>query len=327
MNFYRLTASETGPGGLRMKNSPFIVSLIFLLISAGIRINAQSAEPIINPANLVTVAPNIYVIPDNFVPLVPNVGVVVGENATLVIDTGLGPRNGEIILAEVERLSDNELIYVVTTHYHPEHSLGMAGLGDRARLVIPSVQQDEMAGGEGIKNAFASRSEVTARLLEDVQYPQADILFDGEIVLNLGGLTARLIQPGVLHTRGDTLVLIEEERVLFSGDVLMKGLFPSPDGDRGSIQRWLDVLAEMEAMAPVAIIGAHGDIGDSTMITDWRELFLTLREDIRQLKEEGIPQGDAAEILNAEYTNSHPHWRSEPRRMNAAVRVGYRELP
>ena len=43
------------------------------------------------------VADGVFVIPDGRVPLVPNVGIVVGERAVLVVDTGMGPRNGETV--------------------------------------------------------------------------------------------------------------------------------------------------------------------------------------------------------------------------------------
>ena len=225
-----------------------------------------AADPIIQAGTTVQVSEHVWGIPDQYVPLVPNVGIVVGSTATLVVDTGLGPRNGEIVLQEVDRLSANDTLYVVSTHYHPEHSLGVAGLGAEALLVIPRIQQEEMANGAGIKNAFARRSDVTADLLRDVEYPKADILFEDELTLDLGGLTARVFHLGTLHTRGDALIFIEEDRVLFAGDVIMQGLFPSLDGNDGSIRRWQEVLDTLEALNPSAIIGAHGSFGDIAMI-------------------------------------------------------------
>ena len=73
----------------------------------------------------------------------PNVGIIVGSKATLVVDTGLGPRNGEAIVREMKKVSRNAEVYVVTTHYHPEHSLG-AGAFKGAKLVMTRMQQQDM---------------------------------------------------------------------------------------------------------------------------------------------------------------------------------------
>ena len=115
-----------------------------------------------------------------------------------------------------------------------------------------------MENGDAIKNAFARRSDVTADLLRDVDYPKADILFDGEIALDLGDLTAWVFYLGSLHTRGDTMICIGEEGVLFTGDVVMQGLFPSLDTNNGSIKRWMEVLDVLQALSPTVIVGAHG---------------------------------------------------------------------
>src|ERR1700685_3875762 len=61
----------------------------------------------------------------------PNVAIVVGTRATLVVDTGLGPRNGATIARVAASLSGrlpaNRRLYLTTTHFHPEHAAGDAG--------------------------------------------------------------------------------------------------------------------------------------------------------------------------------------------------------
>src|SRR5690349_16387139 len=72
-------------------------------------------DPLVRDNATVKVAPHTYVIPDGNVGLVPNVGIVVGSRATLVIDPGLGRRNGETVLKEVAKVSRNETLYIATT--------------------------------------------------------------------------------------------------------------------------------------------------------------------------------------------------------------------
>ncbi len=49
----------------------------------------------------------------------PNVGFVVGKDATLVVDTGLGPRNGATVAKVAKRLAPTNKLYLTTTHFHP----------------------------------------------------------------------------------------------------------------------------------------------------------------------------------------------------------------
>jgi hypothetical protein len=54
----------------------------------------------------------------------PNIGIVVGSQATLVIDTGLGTKNGQIVAEVAQRLSSRgQKLYLTTTHYHAEHAV------------------------------------------------------------------------------------------------------------------------------------------------------------------------------------------------------------
>src|SRR5262245_47516688 len=85
---------------------------------------AAPAAPLVRENATVKLTDHVWAIPDFNVGLVPNVGIVVGSAATLVVDTGLGPRNGQTIVAEMKKVAANRNVYVVLTHYHPEHSLG-----------------------------------------------------------------------------------------------------------------------------------------------------------------------------------------------------------
>ena len=87
---------------------------------------AQSAAPppMIKRDATMKVSDHVFVILDDNVGFVPNVGFVVGERATLIVDTGMGPDNGAIVLAEARKLSDNTEFYLTATHFHPEHDFG-----------------------------------------------------------------------------------------------------------------------------------------------------------------------------------------------------------
>ena len=75
----------------------------------------------------------------------PNIAIVVGSNATLVVDTGLGPANGATIARAVAKLAPgNRKLYLTTTHFHPEHASGEAGFPAGTILIRDAVQEKEM---------------------------------------------------------------------------------------------------------------------------------------------------------------------------------------
>jgi len=119
---------------------------------------APPPAPLVRENATVKLTDHVWAIPDFNVGLVPNVGIIVGSKATLVVDTGLGPRNGDTIVREMKKVSTNTEVYVVTTHYHPEHSLGAAAFKG-AKLLMTRLQQQDMTElGKQIQDAFAGRS-------------------------------------------------------------------------------------------------------------------------------------------------------------------------
>src|ERR1039458_10595038 len=75
----------------------------------------------------------------------PNIAIVVGNRATLVVDTGLGPRNGATIARVAAKLAPgNQKLFLTTTHFHPEHAGGKAGFPPGTILIRNTIQQREM---------------------------------------------------------------------------------------------------------------------------------------------------------------------------------------
>src|SRR5678816_1223310 len=90
----------------------------------------------------------------------PNIAIVVGSRATLVVDTGLGPRNGATIARVAAKLAPgNQKLFLTTTHFHPEHAGGDAGFPAGTILIRNAAQQREMElHGKEMIDLFAGRS-------------------------------------------------------------------------------------------------------------------------------------------------------------------------
>ena len=132
-----------------------------LFLAAALFILQQPATPLVKENATVKVSEHVYVIPDGNVGGVPNVGIVVGTNATLVIDTGLGPRNGQTVLREVEKVSKHSQIFIVGTHFHSEHILGESAFPASAKVIRARAQQQDIEQF-GVQPNFATRSPAMA---------------------------------------------------------------------------------------------------------------------------------------------------------------------
>lgn len=270
---------------------------------------APAADPLIKENTTVKISPHAYVIPDGGVGLVPNVGIIVGTKATLVVDTGMGPRNGQTIVREVAKVSKNADLYVVSTHYSPDHAGGEPGFPASAKVIRARAQQKDIDefGQEDMKS-FGARTPVTAELLKNAVYRRADELFDREKVLDLGGVHARIFWMANTHTRGETVTFIEEDRVLFSSNVTMQDRFLSLSSPYSSVRDWLTSLDQLDPLHPSKIVPAHGPLGDASMIKKDRAYLKDVQARVHTLKAQGKSSDEAAKMVTAELRAKYAEW-------------------
>ena len=287
--------------------------------------------PMIKQDTARKVAEHTFVILDDNVGMVPNVGIVIGERATLIVDTGLGERNGAIVLGEARKLGANPKFYLTATHFHPEHDLGATAFPDDAEMVRWRTQQTEAdEQGAQMIERFSGFSAANAELLAGARFRPVDMLFDDEVTLDLGGVHVRVKGVGPNHTRGDTVMFVEEDRVLFTGDVVMP-VFPSASGQAGSIEKWLANMTEFEALAPAVVVPAHGRLGDVQSIRRYREYLTAVRDETRTAQRQGRSLEEAqrtiAPAIAERFADLAPATGSPAGRINAAIQMAYREAP
>ena len=305
----------------RRSATRFIVALFGLICASALAGKAQETAPLghnqSQPAPLVQehktvrVSDHVYVIPDGRVNLVPNIGIIVGSRATLVVDAGMGPRNGQVVLRELAKVSKNADLYLTTTHFHPEHVTGAQAFPASARVVRSEVQQEEVVQKQPeFINNFSKRTPEIKALLQEVKPRPPDILFDHEMKLDLGGVTARLFWVGPAHTRGDTAIYIEEDKVLFTGDVVLNRFFPIfPDPD-ASGKNWLAILNQFEVLQPRTIVPGHGEVGDAGLVSKEHSYLKGLQSRVAELKAQGKSSKEATQLLSPEFQMKYPDWEN-----------------
>ena len=289
----------------------------------GAQQNAVPA-PLVRENALVKLGERTWAIPDNEVPQVPNVGIVVGSRATLVIDPGLGRRNGETVLRELARVSRNTEIFVAATHYHVEHTTGNLGFPATAKYVSSRIQDAEFVEGAAAQaKTFSARSPLHAELLQDISQRKTDVAFDRDYTLDLGGVRVRLLVVGPTHTRGDTAFFVEGDNVLFAGDVVMHNSFVAAN-QNSSMKAWLTAFDLFEQWAPRTVVPAHGPIGPGTLVGTNRTFMRAIQDRARQLKGEGRSADETAGTVQKEMEARHPGW-ARVNGVAGAARAAYRE--
>jgi glyoxylase-like metal-dependent hydrolase (beta-lactamase superfamily II) len=304
-------------------------AMTLLAFAAGVPAWAQPSQtppqpPLVKENATVKASDHVYVIPDGNVGMVPNVGIVVGSKGTLIVDTGLGPRNMETILRETAKVSRNADLYLVATHFHPEHAGGASALPAGAKFIVARVQQQDIEElGPGMMKQFAGMTPLNGELLNNVQFRKPDVLFDTEYRLDLGGVSVVLRALGPTHTRGDTIAFVEQDRVLFSGDIVMSQRFLA-FGAQSSGAAWLRVLDQLEALRPTRIVPSHGVMGSASLIDRQRAVLLQIRTRVADLKAQGRTADDVASTVTSELQTKYPSWTT-PNRAGAAARSFYAE--
>ena len=308
-----------------------VVALAGALLGQGAAQPPAGPPPMIKRDATIKMSDHVYVILDDNVGFVPNVGIVVGERGTLIVDTGMGPANGAIVLEEARKLSDNTEFYLTATHFHPEHDLGATAFPADAKMLRWREQQAEVdqLGAQTIER-FAGFSPAVAALLSTASFRAPDTVFDEDLTIDLGGVRVRLSGVGPNHTRGDTVMYVEEDRVLLAGDVVMP-VFPAAS-PTASLEKWLANIAAFEAFAPRVIVPAHGRLVDAGQLRRYREYLNAVQTRTRAAITEGrsveAVQATLGPALAQEFSDLAPQGGAPATgRINAAIQAAYREAP
>jgi glyoxylase-like metal-dependent hydrolase (beta-lactamase superfamily II) len=270
--------------------------------------------PTVEPSGITEVAEGVWVIPDRRVPLVPNIGIVLGDDAALVVDTGMGVANGRRVLDAARAKAGERRLLLTVTHFHPEHGFGAQVFKRAATIVYNRAQLDELGTkGDPYVGMFRTFGPDVEHAREGVQLVEADETYSGSHTIDLGGRTVTLREVGAAHTRGDQLVTVDDAGVVFAGDLVEEGCFPifpyfPPEDADIDGDAWIRVLAELEAQAPVLVVPGHGSPGGANIVATQRRFMEELRDAAHGAADEGRSADEAVAELEPRFHAQHPDW-------------------
>jgi quinoprotein relay system zinc metallohydrolase 2 len=178
---------------------------------------------------------------------IANVGFIIGNDCIAVIDTGGSYLEGKSLLAAIRKQSDLPICYVINTHVHPDHILGNAAFKD---------PQTTFVGSAKLPAAMAARSSFyETRFKEILGDAYGNAVFIANI--DLGGRKLTLMAFPTAHTDNDLVVLDNNTKTMWTGDLLFVERIPALDG---SINGWLDAIEELKEMDITTVIPGHGPV-------------------------------------------------------------------
>ncbi len=241
-----------------------------------------------------------------------NAGLVVDGERTLLVDTLFDLRLTERMLAEMRRAvpAAASIDTLVNTHANGDHCYGNELVGD-ALIVASERTAEEM--GELPPAAMAALVEQAPQLGElgefflrcfgafdfaGIELTLPRETFSGELSLRVGDRELRLLEVGPAHTRGDTLVHVPSERVLFTGDVLFAQAHPIAWA--GPVSNWIAACERIVALDPAVIVPGHGPPSDVAAVRELRAYFEYLYEHARECHAQGMSAMQAARAIGAD---------------------------
>ncbi|HUV29197.1 MAG TPA: MBL fold metallo-hydrolase [Anaerolineales bacterium] len=197
------------------------------------------------------VAENVYSFQSDVYAQV-NAGAIVGPNWAIVIDTLALPEE----TLEIRQFIDQELQvpvrYVINTHYHADHTWGNYLFPNAT--ILSSTLCRELLDSRGRASLEKAKNQGTTFRQGRIILPHLTFS-EGSLNLRIGKKTLTMVPlPG--HSPDNIGVIIEEDRVLFAGDVFM----PIPYIVDGNADEMVLSLKQIGRMGLENVVQGHGDI-------------------------------------------------------------------
>jgi glyoxylase-like metal-dependent hydrolase (beta-lactamase superfamily II) len=258
-----------------------------------------------------------------------NCSLIAGEAGLVIVDTNASEQAAREVLDDVRRLGVGDVVAVVNTHEHFDHTFGNAEVRSSYGGAVP-IHAHEIAAertvpaGERIKAAYEADPDEPHR--DDVLATEilpADHTFSSAAVLDLGDRTIELVYPGRGHTGGDLVVRVPDADVLLAGDLIEESAarngVPGFGADCYPME-WplsLDIVLGLTTAASVVVPG-HGAVVDREFVEQQRNEIGIVAETIRDLATRGVPVDEALDAAD---------WPFPRAELGHAVRRGYEHLP
>lgn len=186
-----------------------------------------------------------------------NAGFVVTRDGVVVFDALASPPLAEKLLGLIRKTTSQPVRRVIVSHYHADHFYGLQVFKAQGADIWAQRAAAGATRTEAAAERFAQRKEALFPWVDDTtQLLEADHFVDGDTDFEMGGLHFALRPVGPAHSTEDMAMLVEEDRVLYAGDLMFSGRVPFV-GDADS-RAWIAALDKLIALKPTVLVPGHG---------------------------------------------------------------------
>lgn len=215
-----------------------------------------------------------------------NVAVYITNDGLILVDDKYD-RDHDQIMEKIKSVSNQPVKYILSTHYHEDHSGGNTKFLPTAEVIstvnahINIVEHKQSNAAPGVS--------------------PARVTFTQEAVVFLGGKEVRARYMGRGHTNGDAIIYFPALRTIHTGD-MMAGTSPLIDyPGGGSLVEWTKTLDEAMKIDFDTVIPGHGAVTNKAGLKTYRDNVEKLRNRAQQVIRGGASQDDLGKVMTAEY--------------------------
>jgi cyclase len=251
---------------------------------------------------------------------VSNAGLIVGPDSCLVIDALFVQRMTRAFQRAIRKITTRPVRQIVCTHHHADHSLGLIWFRPEVQVIGHEHMRTEMwrAGLD-----LAHYREVNPEFADDLHGLTQRLpttTFEGAMTVHLGDRRVELLHLGHGHTKGDVLVYLPDEKLLYTGDVCFNLVTPATFD--ANIGNWIRVAERILKMKVKTIVPGHGPIGNRQTLKDMLGYLKLVRQEARKRFRAGMtPRRAAGDIPLGGYAD----WQ-KPDRLLPTVMKLYQEF-
>jgi cyclase len=215
-----------------------------------------------------------------------NVAVYVTSEGVILVDDKFD-QDHDGIVAHVKSITNLPVKYVLSTHYHADHSGGNAKFLPTAEIISTANARTN------IVNHVQSNAPPGVA--------PARVTFTEETAVFLGGKEVRARHFGRGHTNGDAFVYFPALRTIHTGD-MMAGTTPLIDyTGGGSVVEWTRTLDAAMKLDFDTVIPGHGAVTNKAGLLAYRNNIEKLRDRASGLIRQGKSQEDVGKVMAAEF--------------------------